>query len=400
MAALPRLRRLIRNQLLNPIQEFIQDSRAVGITLLACTIVSILLANSSWSAAYLDLVEKEIHLADQWLHLPHSALHWINDGFMTLFFFLVGMEIKRELLMGELSSIKKASLPIAAAIGGMIVPAIIYFSFNAKTPYHSGWGIPMATDIAFSLGVASLLGSRVPVTLKIFLMALAIIDDLGAILVIALFYGGEISGQYLAYAAIVIAAIALLNKFKLNSSWVTLIGGILLWYCIFNSGIHATIAGVIIAFLVPVDKLSAYEHKLHDVVNFIILPLFALANTAIVIPGNLGEALTTSLSWGVLAGLVIGKPLGIFLFSWSIIKMGWGERPEGTNWTQLLGMGALAGIGFTMSIFITMLAFGDALHQDISKMAILLGALVSIALGLLLLNAGAQRQAVAEGQEA
>lgn len=312
MAALPRLRRLIRNQLLNPIQEFIQDSRAVGITLLACTIVSILLANSPWSTHYLELVEKEIHLADEWLHLPHSALHWINDGFMTLFFFLVGMEIKRELLMGELSSIKKASLPIAAAIGGMIVPALIYFSLNAKTPYHSGWGIPMATDIAFSLGVASLLGSRVPVTLKIFLMALAIIDDLGAILVIALFYGGEISGQYLAYAAIVVAAIALLNKFKLNNSWVTLLGGILLWYCIFNSGIHATIAGVIIAFLVPVDKLSAYEHKLHDVVNFIILPLFALANTAIVIPGNLAEALTTSLSWGYYLDWSLGNPWASF----------------------------------------------------------------------------------------
>ncbi|MBZ5856049.1 Na+/H+ antiporter NhaA [Flavihumibacter profundi] len=386
MAAIPRIRHILRNQFLSPIQEFIKDSRAVGIILLACTLLSIILTNTHWSEAYLQLVEREIHIGDGLLHLPHTLLHWINDGLMAFFFFLVGMEIKRELVIGELSSIKKASLPVAAALGGMIVPALIFTAFNKGTPFHSGWGIPMATDIAFSLGVASLLGSRIPVSLKIFLMALAIIDDLGAILVIALFYGGSVSWFYLLAGAIIVAILAALNKFNLNRWWVTMIGGLVLWYCIYNSGIHATIAGVVTAFLVPLDRLSNYEHKFHDPVNFIILPLFALANTAIIIPGNLLESLTSTLSWGVLAGLVIGKPLGITLFSWATIKMGWGEQPAGTTLFQLLGIGALAGIGFTMSIFITMLAFSDAEQQNISKLAILLGAVISIIAGLLLLQ--------------
>ncbi len=384
MATIPSIRQIIRKQLISPIQEFIKDSRAVGITLLVCTIVSLLLANSQWKEAYVHFMEREVHILP-FLHLPHSILHWINDGLMTLFFFLVGMEIKRELLIGELSSIKKASLPIAAALGGMVVPAGIYVLLNSSTPYHSGWGIPMATDIAFSLGVASLLGSRVPVTLKIFLMALAIIDDLGAILVIAVFYGGEISWYYLLGAAVLLGILHLLNRLRGNKWWVTLLIGLLVWYCVFNSGIHATIAGVLIAFLVPLERLSNYEHTLHDPVNFIILPLFALANTAIEIPGNFGEAINTSLSWGVLAGLVIGKPLGITLASWITVATGLGERPSGTNWMQLLGMGALAGIGFTMSIFITMLAFTDPTTQNIAKLAILIGAVVSVAAGLLIL---------------
>ncbi|MBC6489582.1 Na+/H+ antiporter NhaA [Flavihumibacter stibioxidans] len=390
MSALPRIRQIIKNQFISPIQEFIKDSRAVGITLLACTILSLLLANSQWKDGYVHFYEKEAHLVS-WLHLPHSFLHWINDGLMAVFFFLVGMEIKRELIIGELSSLRKATLPIAAAIGGMLVPAGIYALFNANTDYHSGWGIPMATDIAFSLGVASLLGSRVPVSLKIFLMALAIIDDLGAILVIAIFYGGDISWYWLLGGALILTILHLLNRIKKHHWFITLLGGLLLWYFIFNSGIHATIAGVLIAFLVPLDKLSDYEHTLHDPVNFIILPLFALANTAIEIPGNFGEALTTSLSWGVLAGLVLGKPIGITLASWITIKSGLGERPSGTNWTQLIGMGALAGIGFTMSIFITMLAFKDPEPQNIAKLAILIGAVVSVFAGLILLSLSGKR---------
>lgn len=391
MAALPRIRRIIRQTIISPIQEFIKDSRAVGITLLACTIVSLVLANSSLSADYLALVEKEVHILSA-LDLPHSLLHWINDGLMAVFFFQVGMEIKRELIIGELSSLKKASLPVAAAIGGMLVPALIYWLFNGNTEYQSGWGIPMATDIAFSLGVASLLGSRVPVTLKIFLMALAIIDDLGAILVIALFYGGAIQWLYLLAAAGIILVLLLLNKFRAHTWWVTILAGLLLWYCIFNSGIHATIAGVLIAFLVPLEKLSHYEHRLHDSVNFFILPLFALANTAILIPPNLQEALASSLSWGIIFGLVLGKPLGIMLFSWVTMKLGLGEQPAGTSLFQILGIGALAGIGFTMSIFITMLAIPDASHQDIAKLAILLSAIVSILAGLLLLQFGTRPQ--------
>lgn len=384
MATIPSIRQIIKKQLISPIQEFIKDSRAVGITLLVCTIISLVLANSQWKDAYVHFMEREVHLLPI-LHLPHSILHWINDGLMTLFFFLVGMEIKRELLIGELSSIKKASLPIAAALGGMLVPAGIYVLLNSSTPYQSGWGIPMATDIAFSLGVASLLGSRVPVALKIFLMALAIIDDLGAILVIAVFYGGDISWYYLLGATVLLGILHLLNKLRGNKWWVTLVIGLLVWYCIFNSGIHATIAGVLVAFLVPLERLSNYEHALHDPVNFIILPLFALANTAIIIPGNFSEAITTSLSWGVLAGLVLGKPIGITLACWITVVTGLGERPSGTNWMQLIGMGALAGIGFTMSIFITMLAFSDPTTQNIAKLAILIGAVVSVAAGLLIL---------------
>lgn len=384
MTAFPKIRRIIRNTVISPIQEFIKDSRAVGITLLACTILSLLLANTSWSADYLELIEKEIHIAGAW-QLPHTFLHWINDGLMAVFFFQVGMEIKRELLIGELSSIKKASLPIAAAIGGMLVPALIYLFLNKDTPYQSGWGVPMATDIAFSLGVASLLGARIPISLKIFLMALAIIDDLGAILVIAIFYGGAIKWIYLLIGAGIVLVLLALTKYKMQPWLVTLISGLLLWYCVFNSGIHATIAGVIIAFLVPLDRLNHYEHSLHDIVNFIILPLFALANTAIVIPANLVESLTSSLSWGVLAGLVLGKPLGITFFSWVTIKLGWGDQPSGTTISQIIGIGALAGIGFTMSIFITMLAFSDADHQNISKLAILIGAVISILGGLTIL---------------
>lgn len=384
MTAFPLIRRIIRNTVISPIQEFIKDSRAVGITLLACTILSLVLANSPWSADYHELIEKEIHIAGAW-QLPHTFLHWINDGLMAAFFFLVGMEIKRELLIGELSSLKKASLPIAAAIGGMLVPAIIYLFFNKDTPYQSGWGVPMATDIAFSLGVASLLGARIPVSLKIFLMALAIIDDLGAILVIAIFYGGAIKWIYLLIGAGIVLVLLALTKYKMQPWWVTVAGGLLLWYCVFNSGIHATIAGVVVAFLVPLDRLNHYEHSLHDIVNFIILPLFALANTAIVIPGNLMESLTSSLSWGVLAGLVLGKPLGIAFFSWAAIKLGWGDQPSGTTISQIIGIGALAGIGFTMSIFITMLAFSDAGHQNISKLAILIGAIISMLGGLTIL---------------
>jgi NhaA family Na+:H+ antiporter len=389
MSAFPRIRKIIKKQLISPIQEFIKDSRAVGITLLSCTILSLILANSSWSDTYILFIGREVHLTDR-LTLPHTLLHWINDGLMAVFFFLVGMEIKRELLVGELSSARKASLPIAAALGGMIVPALIYILWNPHAPTHSGWGIPMATDIAFSLGVASLLGSRVPVSLKIFLMALAIIDDLGAILVIAVFYGGAISWLYLLSAALLAGVLMVLNKLKLHYWWVTLIAGLLIWYCIFNSGIHATIAGVVVAFLVPLDQLSNYEHKLHDQVNFIILPLFAIANTAILIPANFMEAFSTPLSWGILTGLVLGKPIGITLFSWIAIKIGMGEKPSDSNWLQLIGMGALAGIGFTMSVFITMLAFKTSDLQNIAKLAILIGAVISVLLGLVLLNYGAK----------
>ncbi|MDH7461069.1 Na+/H+ antiporter NhaA [Chitinophagaceae bacterium 26-R-25] len=370
--------------IVQPISDFIKDSRAVGITLLACTIISMVLSNTQFAQSYISFWEKPFHFPGN-LHLPHHLLHWINDFLMAIFFFLVGMEIKQELLTGELSTFRKAILPIAAALGGMLFPAIIYSFINKGTPYINGWGIPMATDIAFSLGVASLLGSRVPVSLKIFLMALAIIDDLGAILVIALFYGGAIQWNYLLCGALVCGVLGLLFYLKKLNIFLSILLGLLLWYCVFNSGIHATIAGVVMAMFIPVGKLEHYMHKIHVPVNFVILPLFALANTAIVIPGNFIANLNTSLSWGVMLGLLLGKPLGITILSFIAVKLKLGEMPSGTSWGQMIGIGLLAGIGFTMSIFITMLAFDTQEFQDISKIAVLIGSLAAILCGFVVL---------------
>lgn len=378
------LKKIIRSAIIYPIKEFIGDSRAVGITLLACTCISLLITNFSNGAIYSSFWNTSFHFPE-WIHLPHTIIHWINDVLMVFFFFLVGMEIKRELILGELSSFRKAILPLAAALGGMLVPAGIYWLFNNGTEYAHGWGIPMATDIAFSLGVASLLGARVPASLKIFLMALAIIDDLGAIIVIALFYGEEVSWAYLAVALSICLLAWWLNYKRLINGWMLVLIGLLLWYCIFNSGIHATIAGVLLALFVPLNKLEVYEHMFHDAVSFLVLPVFALANTAIMIPGDLIASLTSSLSWGVMIGLMVGKPLGITLFCALVIALNWGERPSGSTWLQLLGIGILAGIGFTMSIFITMLAFNNPAWQDVAKIAVMLASLLSVAAGLIVL---------------
>lgn len=365
-----------------------QDSRSVGIVLLACTAVSMLVANSAYSKAWRHLINNRF-TTPHWLRVPHTPLHWINDGGMALFFFLVGMEIKRELLAGELSDIRKASMPVAAALGGMLAPALLYIVFNHGGEYAGGWAIPMATDIAFSLGVASLLGPRVPVSLKIFLMALAIVDDLGAVLVIALFYGNELHTGWLLGAVGLTAILALLHVLKKHSTVVFIIISLALWYMVYNSGVHATIAGVAAAFFVPLNKLAKYEHRLRYLVNFIVLPVFALANTAIVLPANLAQPFTTPLSWGILAGLVVGKPLGIVLFSLLMVKLGLGKKPSGSSWKQVTGVGMLGGIGFTMSIFITLLAFPGQLNRDISKLAILVASLLSIGGGLLLLRLAA-----------
>jgi len=378
------IKKILQEGIVQPISDFIEDSRAVGITLLACTVISMILSNSQFAQSYISFWEKPFHLPENF-HLPHHLLHWINDFLMAIFFFLVGMEIKQELMTGELSTFRKAILPIAAALGGMLFPAIIYSFINSGTPYINGWGIPMATDIAFSLGVASLLGSRVPVSLKIFLMALAIIDDLGAIMVIALFYGGTIQWNYLLYTALICGALGLLFYFKKLNIFLLIILGLLLWYCVFNSGIHATIAGVVMAMFIPVDKLEHYMHKIHVPVNFMVLPLFALANTAIVIPGNFIANLNTTLSWGVMLGLFLGKPLGITILSFITVKFKLGEMPSGTSWGQMIGIGLLAGIGFTMSIFITMLAFDTQEFQDVSKIAVLIGSLAAILCGFVVL---------------
>jgi NhaA family Na+:H+ antiporter len=300
---------------------------------------------------------------------------------MTIFFFLAGIEIKREITHGELSSFSTSMLPVISAIGGMIVPAMIYFFINKGTLYEHGWGIPMATDIAFSLGIAALLGKRVPLGLKIFLTALAIIDDLGAIIAIAIFYTSSIHWIYLGFAAIIISALYLLLRLKIFGFW-NFVLGILLWYCFLNSGIHATIAGVIFAFLVPANVIEKIEHSINKPVNFLIIPLFALANTAILFPANITMALSSSISWGIIIGLVAGKPLGIVLAAYASVKLKFGSLPSNTDWLHIIGAGILAGIGFTMSIFIATLAFETDQIKDIAKIAVLAGSFLSILLGV------------------
>lgn len=371
-----------RRNILDPFIDFIQDSKAVGILLLVCTGVSLYLANSNFSTTYLSVINRHIAaIPVPAIHLPHTVLHCINDGLMAIFFFLAGMEIKRELNKGELSTFSQAILPLVAAIGGMLLPALIFLLINKGTAFINGWGIPMATDIAFSLGIAALLGSRISIGLKVFLTALAIIDDLGAILAIALFYSATIHWVYLGVAAIIIIVLYLLMRFKIFGI-INFLLGILLWYCFYNSGIHATIAGVIFAFFIPVEQLEKIEHRLHTPVNFIIIPIFALANTAILLPAHFAGAINTSLCLGIVAGLLIGKPLGIFTACFITVKLKLGKLPNNTSWLHVIGAGLLAGIGFTMSIFIATLAFKDAGLIDIAKISALLGSFLSIIFGI------------------
>ncbi len=364
------------NRLFSPIRFFINDSRAVGVILIISTVISIFLANSIWGTSYRNFWSHEIHFTAA-IHLPGSYLEWINNFLMGIFFLMAGTEIKRELVEGELSSFKKAVLPFGAALGGMLVPALIFISFNIHTSYISGWGIPTATDIAFSLGVASLLGKRVPLNLKILLMALAIIDDLGAIVVIALFYGGHIQWIFIGIAALIFSGLLACNYFKVKFGVVNIVLALCLWYAILLSGIEASIAGVLFAFAVPVKKLVSVEKVIHNFVNFCILPLFAIANTALFIPEHFTGALGSTVSIGIMAGLVIGKPLGIFFVSYILVSLKIAKLPTNIKWKQVLGMGTLAGIGFTMSIFTTMLAYNNDSSRDIAKMAILLSVSLS-----------------------
>jgi Na+:H+ antiporter, NhaA family len=367
----------IVNKIITPLRYFINDSRAIGVILIACTLVSVCLANSATGGAYRHFWTNEMHSAIA-LHLPGNYLEWINNFLMGIFFLMAGTEIKRELMEGELSTFKKAILPFGAALGGMLVPALIFIAFNVHSSYISGWGIPTATDIAFSLGIASLLGKRVPLSLKILLMALAIIDDLGAILVIALFYGGKLNGLFLGIGGIVFLALVACNYYKLKFGVLQILLAVCLWYAILQSGIEASIAGVVFAFTIPTAKLVAVEKYIHNFVNFFILPLFALANTALFIPAHFAEALGSTVGLGIIAGLVIGKPLGIFLISRLLVSFNIAKLPHNIHWKQILGMGTLAGIGFTMSIFTTMLAFTDDGVRDIAKVAILTSVALSV----------------------
>jgi len=385
-------RHLIRERVISPIREFIADSRSVGITLIACTIISLVISNTAWGTGYLHFWERELVMPAPEIHLPHTVLHLVNDGLMAIFFFLVGLEIKRELLVGELASVKKSLLPIIGAIGGMVIPAFLYWLWCGRTQFSNGWGIPMATDIAFSLGILSLLGKRAPLTLRIFLTALAIIDDLGGILAIAIFYAGEIKWLYLWFSFGIIFVLALMNLFKVKRYFVFLLFGILLWYLVFNSGVHATIAGVALAFTIPLHKINALEHALHDPVNFLIMPVFALANTAIVFPDTVASVFTSPLHHGITTGLVLGKPIGIFLFSYLAVKLGFGSLPSGIGWKQFLGMGMIAGVGFTISIFIATLAFNDPGAQIIAKVSVMTASLLAAVAGFVVLSVTAKRE--------
>ena len=369
-------------KIFSPIRYFINDSRAVGIILIISTIVSLFLANSFFGSVYRNFWVNEIH-ATAALHLPANKLEWINNFLMGIFFLMAGTEIKRELMEGELSSFKKAVLPFGAAIGGMLVPALIFLSFNINTHFIRGWGVPTATDIAFSLGIASLLGKKVPLNLKVLLMALAIIDDLGAIVVIAFFYGGQIHWLWLGIAALVYGGLLACLYFKIKFGIIQIVLALCLWYVFLQTGIEASISGVLFAFAVPVNKLVAVEKTIHNSVNFVILPLFALANTALFIPADFSGALSSTLSMGIMTGLVLGKPLGIFFTCYILVALNIAKLPTNIKWKQILGMGTLAGIGFTMSIFTTMLAFSDEAARDIARVAILLSVSVSAVVSML-----------------
>jgi Na+:H+ antiporter, NhaA family len=378
-------------------KEFFESERTGGLILVGCTIVSLLVANSGLGAAYLHFWHARPDLSFGIVSLDLSVEHWVNDGLMAVFFLLVGLEIEREIYIGELTHFNKALLPILAAAGGMLVPAGIHYLFNHGTPGQAGVGIPMATDIAFALGVLSLLGNKVPTSLKIFLTALAIIDDLGAILVIAVFYTKTLSLPYLALAGGIFVLLLIMKRLKVNNLVFYLVGGIVMWYCMLRSGIHGTLSGVLLAFAIPfrqapaVNPSEKLQHWLHKPVAFFILPVFALANTGILLSGNWPQTLTSHNSLGIMAGLVLGKPVGILLFSFLAIRSGLCQLPEQTNWAQLLGAGLLAGIGFTMAIFITNLAFDDETIIQYSKIAVLAASLVASLLGYLCLFVSLRR---------
>jgi Na+:H+ antiporter, NhaA family len=367
------------HHIFTPLRDLLNDSRTTGVLLVGCTVISLIITNSSSTGWFNKFWNNAIPSgAFSALKLPGSPIEWINNFGMSFFFVLAATEIKRELLSGELSSFKKAVLPFGAAFGGMMVPALIFMAFNLTSHYSHGWGIPTATDIAFSLAAASLLGKRFPVGLKILLMAIAIIDDLGAIVVIALFYGGHIQWGYLLACGLIYGALLMCNRFKLKFGAIQIVLGILLWYAMLQSGIEASITGVLFAFAIPVKALATIEKAIHRYVNFFILPLFALANTAILVPAHIMESINTPVGMGIIFGLVVGKPLGIFLACRLMVGLNIASLPSTVKWKQVFGMGTLAGIGFTMSIFTTMLAFTETGIRDIAKISILFSVVSSV----------------------
>lgn len=426
-----------------PIQEFLHKEASGGILLIICTIIALVWANSPLAESYHHLWETYLSIDVGGVVLSYSLHHWINDGLMVIFFFVVGLEIKRELLVGELSSAKKAALPIAAALGGMIFPALIYTIFNSGSEGASGWGIPMATDIAFVVGILALLGKKVPLALKIFILALAIVDDLGAVLVIAIFYTSNISLTSLMIAGGLIILLIMINRMGIRNLILYTLVGIVLWLAFIKSGVHATVAGVLLAFTIPAssrintkkfsdetnsliidfnnagehgdnvltnaDRLSIvdqienncekiltplqrFEHGLHPYVSFFIIPVFALANAGVSIGSKLTSALSNPISIGIVLGLFLGKQIGIFSFSYLAVKLKLASEPEGVSWKKIYAASVVAGIGFTMSLFIANLAFNSPELLNISKVGILTGSLLSGIVGFIILRSALKKK--------
>ena len=382
------------NYISKPFKWFFKLEAASGLVLLFAAIIALIISNSNLSDLYFSTLNKYLFIGINNFGLKLSVIHWINDALMAIFFFFVTLEIKREFLQGELSNIKQALLPIIAAVGGMVVPALVYVYINLGDPETlNGWAIPSATDIAFSLGVLSLLGKRVPLSLKVFLTALAIIDDLGAILIIAIFYSGDLSIKYLSLMLIAFIILLILNKFNIKKFFPYLIVGIILWDFTHNSGIHATIAGVLMAMTIPHRKkgkdfslLINVEHSISPYVAFGIMPLFAFANAGVSLEGLSLDILLDKVPLGIVLGLFFGKQFGVFIFSYISIKLKIAQMPNNSNWYNFYGVGVLTGIGFTMSLFVGNLAFVENIqYMDGVKIGVLTGSLLSTLFGYFLI---------------
>ena len=375
------------------IRNFVRLESSSGILLLIAGLIALVLSNSSFAGVFDHILHLKLYFGTNLPLFYKSIQHWINDGLMVIFFFVVGLELKREFLEGELSMPSQAILPVIAAVGGMVVPAIFYLLFNFNNPEtFQGWAIPSATDIAFSLGVLSLLGKKVPISLKIFLMALAIIDDLGAIIIIALFYSSNLEIFSLLVVLFILFFLYLCNRRNLQNIWIYILLGFFLWIFIQNAGIHATISGVLLAIFVPHKKtkqgslLTCAENKLHPWVAYLIMPLFALTNAGVYLGDVSLASLSNPVPLGIMTGLFFGKQIGVFFTTFLLIKMGYARLPSGSNWIQMYGIAMLAGIGFTMAMFINFLAFDTDIYINQAKIAILIASFMSAILGYILLN--------------
>lgn len=373
---------------MNAIRNFLRLEAAGGILIAVAAAAAMIWANSPLAGLYDHLLAMPIAVTVGDHALSKTLLHWINDGLMAVFFLLVGVEIKREVLAGELADPRRAALPAIAALGGMAVPAVVYVAINWQTPHTlAGWAIPSATDIAFSLGVLSLLGPRVPAALKVFLLALAVLDDLGAIVIIALFYTVELSPLALGLAGFGLIVLLIINRLGVTRAAAYVLVGVFLWTCVLKSGVHATLAGVAVGLALPHPKPSKrIEHALHPWVAFAILPLFALANAGVALGGIGAAALADPVALGTALGLFLGKQAGVLIFSWIAVRLGWGALPQGASWRQFHGVALLTGIGFTMSLFVGTLAFADDSHLTAVRLGVLIGSLASALAGYLVLR--------------